>query len=879
QQLILQKASLADIFKIIEQVTSTQIPEQYTPSRLDSLPFCSAHVRQALIAARTVADMERSRELRNHHLLYGLLSVEECSLIQALQNLGIDKQDINLSPRISSSKDKEIMIAGYIADLPKPDDPDLLDFTKDVEVLCSVLAAHKLEPPLSLGLFGEWGSGKSHFMKLMKKRITELRDKARAGNEAFCSNIVQLEFNAWHFIDTNLWASLTSEIFEGLAGALAQEMPAASEQDNLKLARTRLLAATSNAKELLTNAEQKRRDAEIQLQESQQHLEKLQRNQVDIAASLTPEAIIQGTYTYAMKNPQLKAQVEEAAKALNIPTAKMKSAELQAQLLELEGILGKAKAAWLWLCNIKNFPLLLLWLGICVLLAPAFYKLVPLFQAQLGEWIAKIVWLLGGITTFLAPIIKKAHGAVSIIDNARNAHQTLINDTKQKMEDDLKKQQEQLQEKLVTAQQQVDEASTTVTQLETQINSLRADRQLYEFIKQRYESTDYTKHLGIIARARNDFERLSEHLQKVNNPQPEEQESKTNSLSTPLPRIDRIILYIDDLDRCPERKVMDVLQAIHLLLAFPLFVVVVGVDPCWLLHSLKQHSKAFQEEFGEEHVAWQSTPLHYLEKIFQIPFTLRPMNSTGFGNIIDNLIKQSNEDDPKSVSKSDIVIAKTSDATSTSTSASANQQSDNTLPDQSVSVASTNVNVAQTSSTNSIDSLPSENQYRHLEINSWESKFMKEFFPLIRSPRTAKRYVNTYRLLRASVPESQLAAFIGNEDHGQYRAVLLLLAILIGYPEPATDILHDLIERKHPEDWWQFIDEIVAMHTNGDIEMPSNIETERWKDLEKKLQQLRALIPERQSCQDFVEWARRVARYSFQSGRILRLHPFNSAND
>ncbi len=43
-----------------------------------------------------------------------------------------------------------------------------------------------------------------------------------------------------------------------------------------------------------------------------------------------------------------------------------------------------------------------------------------------------------------------------------------------------------------------------------------------------------------------------------------------------LPRIDRIVLYIDDLDRCPEVKVVEVLQAVHLLLAYPLFVVVVG---------------------------------------------------------------------------------------------------------------------------------------------------------------------------------------------------------------------------------------------------------------------------------------------------------------
>lgn len=54
-------------------------------------------------------------------------------------------------------------------------------------------------------------------------------------------------------------------------------------------------------------------------------------------------------------------------------------------------------------------------------------------------------------------------------------------------------------------------------------------------------------------------------------------------------KIERIVLYIDDLDRCPAAKVVDVLQAVHLLLAYPLFVVVVGVDSRWLLQSLSAH--------------------------------------------------------------------------------------------------------------------------------------------------------------------------------------------------------------------------------------------------------------------------------------------------
>ena len=94
-------------------------------------------------------------------------------------------------------------------------------------------------------------------------------------------------------------------------------------------------------------------------------------------------------------------------------------------------------------------------------------------------------------------------------------------------------------------------------------------------------------------------------------------------------------VYIDDLDRCSPARVVEVLAAIHLMLALPLFVVIVAVDPRWLLEALRHHYR--------ELIAWEpaatapgdrpSTPLDYLDKIFQIPFTVRsltPENAAGY---------------------------------------------------------------------------------------------------------------------------------------------------------------------------------------------------------------------------------------------------------
>jgi hypothetical protein len=121
-------------------------------------------------------------------------------------------------------------------------------------------------------------------------------------------------------------------------------------------------------------------------------------------------------------------------------------------------------------------------------------------------------------------------------------------------------------------------------------------------------------------------------------------------------RVERIILYIDDLDRCQADKVVDVLQAVHLLLAYPLFVVVVGVDPRWLSHSLTATYATFKatgsaavqgiEEGSSkdaDHAAsidpdlWRTTPQNYLEKIFQIPVSLRPMTAGGYAELVQGL--------------------------------------------------------------------------------------------------------------------------------------------------------------------------------------------------------------------------------------------------
>lgn len=100
-------------------------------------------------------------------------------------------------------------------------------------------------------------------------------------------------------------------------------------------------------------------------------------------------------------------------------------------------------------------------------------------------------------------------------------------------------------------------------------------------------------------------------------------------------------------------KVVEVLQAVHLLLSFPAFVVVVAVDARWVSQSLRI---GYKDLFGQDDSAdidgdgipdsFRATPHDYLEKIFQIPFWLYPMNIEGRRNLLTQLMESNLESEP-----------------------------------------------------------------------------------------------------------------------------------------------------------------------------------------------------------------------------------------
>jgi len=150
-----------------------------------------------------------------------------------------------------------------------------------------------------------------------------------------------------------------------------------------------------------------------------------------------------------------------------------------------------------------------------------------------------------------------------------------------------------------------------------------------------------------------------------------------------------------------------------------------------------------------------------------------------------------------------------------------------------------------------------------LKLESWEIEFMKRLYPLMTSPRAAKRFVNTYRIIRVMVDDYERDAFVGTAAGGDYQAVLLLLAMLGGYPEQTSEIIRDLLESEPTAPWWSYFDSLVAS-VAGPEQKP-------WTTFSKKMECVRdaGVIDAARSCEAFVRWAPEVGRYSFHSGRVV----------
>jgi hypothetical protein len=738
----------------------------------------------------------------------------------------------------------EPWIAGYVSDVVRRDD-DALGIDVDVQTLCSVILARDVSPPLSIGLFGDWGTGKSFFMERMRAEIeTASGSSAERTSSKFHTNVAQITFNAWHYVDANLWASLVNHILESLVKHIA---PA---QDDL-VVRQKLLGELQTTKELKAEAMEEKSRAESERATIQKRLEELAESRVEKAGQLS-SLRTEDIWNAVKDDAELKKSIEDALNDLGLPSFLAGFADLDAVALSASSLENRVYALWVsFLREKRRIPLLALIIAILAGIPVAAWCLNKWIPGQ--PWVASLTSAAAGFATLAVSLnaalrqpLAKVNSYLKKLEVARNKAVEVLNakrNEKSEAEIRIAGELEAINVTATTAALQLGAAEVQVRSVEAKIREIDEGRNLAKFILSRSEAGDYRKHLGLISTIRQDFENLSRLLRIAG--------SEAKNPST----VERIVLYIDDLDRCSSERVVEILEAIHLLLAFDLFVVVVGVDPRWLMHSLEEKFSAFSEGPVRDHAedqAWITTPQDYLEKIFQIPFALRKMSPTGFSTLIKGLLPVTNAGP---TSRSTVPITVQAQGTSPSSSTKESSQTISATPtNEAVTPQAPPPNQAEIP-INPVRQLNQES----LTIRTWEVEYATLLSSFITTPRGAKRFANIYRLIKAPLSPEDLVAFEGTAAKpGEFQAAMLLLAILTGFPQLSARLFRALDNPQTPSLSPQQFFANVGQY------LPTNSLTTQLQDCLKLLDPPDGSI----SRETYLKWIPRVARFSFYTAEV-----------
>jgi hypothetical protein len=401
--------------------------QQVVPPPLTSPPRLSLNARRALQTA--IGEAGPFDPIEDSHVLFGVLSSTRNAKVRELNSRGMTPGAVPLPSTDASVSAQPSVLAGYQSD--DPSGTDLLGIGDEVRALASVLAAKDVDPPLSLGLSGDWGTGKSFFMNKLECEIKRLGEDAKKAKEqgvesAYCSNIVQITFNAWNYVDSDLWASLTSEIFENLAAAIVKERgmdKTASgrprDPEELAAQRELVLAAASSSEAILEEAERKKASAEQELKQTEERLANLQRSEAAIESSLTPGEILKQTLDFAMRDEKMKEYVGAISKTLRIPETEAAASEVQSEIRQLHNAwstifftLKNERRIWIWFAA----------LGLALISG----SLVTRLLTQLGTQtlVSRVVAALTVASTLLIPFVNTSRRVLSVVQGAKESRKT-----------------------------------------------------------------------------------------------------------------------------------------------------------------------------------------------------------------------------------------------------------------------------------------------------------------------------------------------------------------------------------------------------------------------------------------------------------------------
>jgi len=683
---------------------------------------------------------------------------------------------------------------------------DLLGFNKDIRSFASLLALKELKPPVSIALFGNWGSGKSFFMNKLKETIdyiTENRgfnkidlnaSKSEVNEKnVFCEGIAQINFNAWSYMDSNLMASMVAEIFEKLDEYISDKSKGEKEIEAIKEELTEKLGLAKEQKflieEKINKIAQSKKEIKDNIENKRKRIEDIRleiskKTRSEIISKLLSENNFQDKLKELLGTE--KYTLIKDAEDLN-PDNILK--HVKSFHFFFQNVLRNSGKEFFWfLVTIIIFLAILLF----PVITPDFFIgkafKIPQIVLSVLSFLPFILLKVKRVLTLLSPVI-------SSITKVKEEYETKLNNAISEYEQYEKTAQievQQIENEIFSFNTKLIDLEKSIRELEYNLKNTISQRALYSFISARSHSDDYSRHLGVISTIRKDFETLSQLFDKAN----DEHKRFRDNFEKPL---ERIVLYVDDLDRCSDDKVLEVLQAVHLLLAFPLFVVVVGVDKrcvhnALTYRNLLQYSHLTESKkpedlksFGIEVIQ----PSEYLEKIFQIPFHIPDASDENIKNLVARLSYIPKEEDTEGMGQlEDYKISELQKK---------ELESFPPLPYGDIPF--------QTEESIIEENNKERPQVRfkpiNLKLSAEEIQNLQMITWLVgNSPRTIKRFLNIYRIIRSH----ESLQYAENEKESSFLAIAFTLALFMGpYKKKSGEFFNE--DSKY-QDFEQFLKEV-----------------------------------------------------------------------
>lgn len=719
--------------------------------------------------------------------------------------------------------------------------------------LARVIAARGFKPPLAVGVFGPWGSGKSFLMNRIRRELQRLcvSEEPAVTSTAqttkahpFHASIAHVHFNAWHYVDTDLWANLVGQIFETLEAKVRGE---ASDPD------VDILGRLTTARELTTTSArtlaQRRKAAAVAQAALAAAKSKAQADRAGLVAKLEAAGAMAQAGYEALRHLKTDADVSKwVDAAYGQPLVEMAAvwgdAKTASENLKRDGVvLSKIRRDLVGWGPLTLFGLIAIALISLPVWGPLTLKGVHSFEA-LATRLQPIALAATGFLTLGATVVgwitRKAVVARQAVVSAVAAYNKAMQDQTLRQDDGISKELEAVNKaegEVVEASAAFETALAAQIEAATAFSQTSAAERLKTFLRQKTAlDGPYRSRQGLIGTIRRDFADLAvilgadsasrtSAIEKAIEKQAKAvsdlkadyenllSEEELKKLTDAAPRhdapvkVERIVLYIDDLDRCPADKVLDVLQAVHLLMAFSLFVVVVAVDVRWVQGALEDRYK----QFG--HANAQPKAVEYLEKIFQLALWTQPFTAVDAGAFVRSRFEIHREaaDVASEAPADDLIVGGNGGDPSIS-------HPGGLLP-------------------------PGSDQLQHetLQITQGEAIFIDKLAGvLMLTPRRLLRLINSYQVARASLLKKEAGEF----SSGQFKSFAALLGLTINCPASVLNFLSEL----NTIEEWSFLSSRARAEMGGDLD--------RW---------LAFVTEQNISPQDVQPWVQLVLRFSFST--------------